>query len=338
MLLVCAAAWYAATVWRGQAFDWQRFAATFRRLNPGYLALAIAFALSTYVGRALRWRILIRPQSPHPNLWKLFVATAIGFTATVLFGRPGEMVRPYLIAKAENLPFSSQLGAWLIERIYDLLMALFIFSFALSQARSIPLEGVGGGLKWVMEIGGEAALALTLVCAALLFAFGRYGEAAQRRVLDALEVFPERWRHRIGSMTAAFAGGLKSCDNASAMVKVFAYSILEWVLIILSYYFIFQAVPETEGFTLLQISIFVGFASFGNVVQIPGVGGGLQIVSVLVLTQLFALPLETASGVALILWAVTFLVILPFGVLLALHQGIRFGKLKLVGQELSQAE
>lgn len=335
-ILVAGAALYLVNVWRGQAFDWQRFWSTFQRLDPWYITLAVAFALSTYLGRALRWRVLIRPQSPHPSLWKLFVATAIGFTATVLFGRPGEMVRPYLIAKAEKLPFSSQMGAWLIERIYDLLMALFIFSFALVQVRSISLEGVGSGLKWVMEVGGGAALVLTLICAGLLFAFGRYSHAMEGRLRDALEVLPERWRERIISVVGAFVGGLESCRNPGAIFQVFIYSVIEWILIILSYYFIFRAVPETGGFTILQIAIFVGFASFGNVVQIPGVGGGLQIVSVLVLTQLFYLPFEVASGIALILWAVTFLVIVPIGLLLALHEGIRIGKLTMVGKELSQ--
>lgn len=299
------------------------------------MAGAVGFALSTYVGRALRWRVLIRTQTRSPNVGKLFVATAIGFTAIVLFGRPGEMVRPYLIAKTEKLPFSSQLGAWLIERIYDLLMALFIFSFALAKVHSIPLPAASEGLKWVMSVGGEAALALTLVCTALLFLFGRYSEAMERRLREALQVLPDRLRYRVTSMTAAFVRGLESCRSLTAVGKVLAYSVLEWVLIILSYYLIFLAVPETGGFTVMQIAIFVGFVSFGSVVQIPGVGGGLQIVSVLVLTQIFGLRLETASGIAVILWAVTFLVIVPVGILLALREGIRLGRLKMMGEELT---
>jgi uncharacterized protein (TIRG00374 family) len=334
-LLALAAAAYLALSWREQAFDWKAFWTTFRRLDPWYMAGAVGFALSTYVGRALRWRVLIRTQTRSPNVGKLFVATAIGFTAIVLFGRPGEMVRPYLIAKTEKLPFSSQLGAWLIERIYDLLMALFIFSFALAKVHSIPLPAASEGLKWVMSVGGEAALALTLVCTALLFLFGRYSEAMERRLREALQVLPDRLRYRVTSMTAAFVRGLESCRSLTAVGKVLAYSVLEWVLIILSYYLIFLAVPETGGFTVMQIAIFVGFVSFGSVVQIPGVGGGLQIVSVLVLTQIFGLRLETASGIAVILWAVTFLVIVPVGILLALREGIRLGRLKMMGEELT---
>ncbi len=44
----------------------------------------------------------------------------IGFTGLALLGRPGELIRPYLIAKQEKLPFSSQIAVWAVERIFDI--------------------------------------------------------------------------------------------------------------------------------------------------------------------------------------------------------------------------
>ena len=44
----------------------------------------------------------------------------------------------------------------------------------------------------------------------------------------------------------------------------------------------------------------MGFVSFGGVVQIPGVGGGTQVVAVLVLTELFGVRLELATSFALL--------------------------------------
>ena len=43
----------------------------------------------------------------------------------------------------------------------------------------------------------------------------------------------------------------------------------------------------------------MGFVSFGSIVQIPGIGGGMQVVSVLVLTELFGVRLELATAFAL---------------------------------------
>ena len=59
--------------------------------------------------------------------------------------------------------------------------------------------------------------------------------------------------------------------------------------------------------------ILLGFVAFGSVVQIPGVGGGMQIATVLVLTEFFGIGLEAASGIALVLWIITFVAIVPIG-------------------------
>jgi glycosyltransferase 2 family protein len=322
-------------MWSGHAFDWAKFGRTFRELHPLWMLGAVLFALSTYWGRALRWKVLIKQQKPHAGLWSLFVATAIGFTAIVVFGRPGEMIRPYLIAKKEKLPVSSQVGAWFLERVYDLLMALFIFGVALVQVKSTAVQ-VGDSLAWVLRLGGHAAGGLATVCVVLLTVFGLFSGWAEKRLRQAAEALPHPLQARVQSMVSAFIQGIQSTSRPMAVLQVVGYSILEWVLIIGCYYCLFLAVPQTAGFTLLDVSIFVGFVAFGSVVQIPGVGGGPQIVSVIILTQLFQVSMEVASGVALLLWAVTFVVIVPFGLLLAVHEGIRFTRLAGIGDELAE--
>ncbi len=91
--------------------------------------------MAGYYGRALRWRILMRPVKADPSLWNLFSATVIGFSAITVLGRPGEFVRPYLIAAKEKVSASSQMAALLLERIYDILIVLAIFGFALGRVR-----------------------------------------------------------------------------------------------------------------------------------------------------------------------------------------------------------
>ncbi|MCP5112969.1 MAG: flippase-like domain-containing protein, partial [bacterium] len=133
MIVTVAVAAVLAYRWNDLGFEWQRFTSTFRHISWPWMALSGVLALLTYLGRALRWRVLIRPVREKPSLWNLFSATAIGFTAIVLFGRAGELVRPFLISAKEKVSFSSQVAAWFIERIYDLLTALLIFGFALSR-------------------------------------------------------------------------------------------------------------------------------------------------------------------------------------------------------------
>ena len=104
-------------------FDWPTFWKEGRKLGqaPGifHILHAIALIFLAYVMRAIRWKIFLKPVRPNASWWKLTAPTIVGFTGLALFGRPGEMIRPYLIARREDLPFSSQLAVWAIERIFD---------------------------------------------------------------------------------------------------------------------------------------------------------------------------------------------------------------------------
>jgi hypothetical protein len=54
----------------------------------------------------------------------------------------------------------------------------------------------------------------------------------------------------------------------------------------------------------------------------------MQLVSVVVLTELFRFSLEVSTGLAVVLWVITFVVVVPFGVALAFHDGIQWRRLR----------
>jgi uncharacterized protein (TIRG00374 family) len=319
----------AAAIWglRQRGFEWAIFWSTFRKLNLWWIAAAGALAFSTYIGRAFRWRVLIQSMSANPSLWNLFSATAIGFTAIVLFGRPGEMVRPYLIAVKERLSFSSQVAAWLLERIYDLLMALLIFGVALSHVRGSGVQ-VGPRIAWVLEVGGVAVGVVAAICLTVLVLLRLFNERMRQRMMDGLAFLPQPYHSRVEGFVSAFTQGVKSTHNQWDVIQILAWSVLEWLIIVGCYWCIFQASPDTAKFRVMDVLIFVGFVSFGAVVQIPGIGGGMQLVSVVVLTELFRFSLEVSSGLAVVLWVVTFVVVVPFGLALAFHDGIQWRRLR----------
>lgn len=333
-ILIAGLFWWAWSTW-GREFEWELFAATFRGLSFPWILLSGVLALATYLGRALRWRVLIRPQKADPGLWNLFTATAIGFTAIVLLGRPGEMVRPYLIGLKERLSFSSQMAAWLVERMYDLMMALLIFGVALSQVRTTGVK-VGESLQWVLATGGYVATGVAVLCLGVFVALRQFGSASERRINDAAGALPQRYRDLVARVASAFSQGVESTRDWRAVAAALAYSVIEWMLIVGCYVCVFKASPSTASLGWLDVLIFVGFVSFGNVVQIPGIGGGMQIVTVAVLTELFGMPLEVSSGMALVLWAITFVVIVPLGLAFAFHEGINWGKLRQIGAGAGQ--
>jgi glycosyltransferase 2 family protein len=304
-----------------------RFAATFRQIDPAWFAASMAVVMLTYVGRAIRWRVMIRPIKPHPSLWNIFHATVVGFTAVVLFGRAGELVRPYLIAKREKVPVSSQLATWFLERIYDLLSVLLLFGFALSRVDRNSTAQIGPNLQWVLQTGGHLAGVLATLCFSLLITFGLFPGFVERQLTGALQILPEPYKSNIVSMVQAFLSGTSSTRRFSFVAQLVAYTFGEWLLIVACFLCVFRSFAVTSSLGFMDSLIVVGFVAFGSAVQIPGIGGGMQVATVLVLTELYGFPLETASGVAILLWVVAFLLVVPFGLALAFHDGLKLRKL-----------
>jgi uncharacterized protein (TIRG00374 family) len=287
----------------------------------------------TYYGRALRWAVFLRPVKPKPSIRNLLSATIVGFTAITLFGRPGEFVRPYLIAVKEKVPLPSQFAAWVLERIFDLLMALLVFAYALSRVQGSGVQ-VGEGLQWVLAFGGKIVTALCAILLVLIAGMRHFARPVQRRLAAALRRLPGHHHERIDRLLTTFVQGVESTRSDGALLMILAYSAIEWLLIAACYWCIAQSFQELLTFTLVDVLIFMGFVSFGAVVQIPGIGGGMQVVAVVVLTQLFGVRFELATAFALLTWISTFVTIVPFGLGLALKEGLDWRGLRRIGQEM----
>lgn len=314
-------------------FAWAEFQRVLSGVRPGWLVASIGLILITYVIRAARWGVMLRPLAPHPvSLWRLLSATCIGFTAVVLFGRAGEPVRPFLIARREKVAFSTQLAAWLVERILDLLMILVIFGLALSQVGRSGLQP-GPKVALAIQTGGWLAGVVGLICLATLIGLRVFRGRVKDRLMEALTFVPDTARYRIHGFLSQFDEGMASTRQGSAVGKLLGYSIVEWTVIAGAFYCVFAGFPALDAMGLTDVLIVLGFVAFGSVLQIPGVGGGMQLTTVLVLTELYGIHVEAASGVALLLWAVNFLIIVPVGLALAFHEGIKWRNMKEVAKE-----
>jgi uncharacterized protein (TIRG00374 family) len=321
-------------LWRlsQSGFEWERFCETFTKLHYGWLSAGILLILLTYIGRALRWKVMMKPFAPHANFRKLVTATIIGFTGIVFLGRPGELIRPYLIAVREKTPFSSQMAIWILERIWDLLIVLAIFGFALSQVHIDP-STLGPSMQWLLRTGGFVVAALCTLCVAVLVMIGIFSDAAQQRIRDAMPAIPQRYRSRVEDVLVAFAGGMRATRSGSFTFQILVYSLAEWAVIVLATWCLLRSFPQTARFSILDGAVFSGFVAFGSIVQIPGIGGGMQVASVVVLTELFGVDLAGATGAAILIWLTMYVFVAPIGVLLAIHEGLKWRELSHLDTE-----
>jgi uncharacterized protein (TIRG00374 family) len=327
LLVLAALAGFVFYRWRTSGFSWSKFLEALQGLDWSWMALALALVLATYAGRALRWEVMLRPLTRQASLPRILSATIIGFTAIVLFGRAGEPVRPYLIARKEGVSFSSQLAAWVLERLLDLLMILVIFGLALSQVAhsNIPASP---RIHAILQAGGYTAGVTGLICLILLVAVRQFQGHVRERLMGALEFLPAPLHARVEKFLASFEEGMQATRSGSSVWMLLIYTAIEWAVIAAAFYCVFRAFPATSGFQVNDVVIVLGFVAFGSVVQIPGIGGGMQIATALALTEFYGLTLEAASGIALILWLVNSVSIVPAGLALAFHEGLRWGNLR----------
>src|SRR2546423_14039025 len=117
LMVLAALVYLQVRTWR--RFDWHRFWAATQHTQKLYLLAGVGLVYFDYYLRAVRWKIMLRPVCK-TTASRLLRPTMIGFTGLALFGRPGEFIRPYLIARRENLPVSSQVAVWAVERMFDI--------------------------------------------------------------------------------------------------------------------------------------------------------------------------------------------------------------------------
>ena len=327
--------WFVRSQVAARSFDWNLLTGTLAKLHWQWLALALVPAFASYYGRALRWAVFLRPLKAHPSIMNLLGATVIGFAAITLFGRPGEFVRPYLIARKEQVPIPSQLAAWVLERMFDLLMALAVFGFSLTRIHTASVH-VGPNLAWVLSAGGRLVGILAGAVLVLLVAMRHFAEPVRRWLIRTLSFLPKRHYEKLEHLITTFVKGVESTRSDGALFLILFYSVAEWALFAGCFWCVAQAYVGTINLTFVDVLIFMGFVAFGSMVQIPGIGGGAQVVAVVVLTELFGTKLELATSFAIFVWILSFVVVVPVGLIWAVTEGLNWRKLRDLGQEASR--
>ena len=313
------------------AFDWHLVLDSLAHMRVAWLLAAVLAIFATYVGRALRWALFLRPLKETPSFANLLSSTIIGYTAITILGRPGEFVRPYLIASKEHLPVASQLAAWVLERIFDLLMALVILGFALTRVHASGVA-VGPTLAWILATGGRVVVVAGGILIVLVLFLRHFAEPARRGLIRVLRFLPETQFLQMEKLVTAFVQGVESTRSDATLLLVLLYSIAEWLLIWACYWCLAAAFRDLS-LTYVDVLILMGLVNFGTIVQIPGIGGGVQLVAILVLTELFRVRVEVATAFAVMLWIFTFVIIVPVGLILTLKEGLDWKRLRRARRE-----
>lgn len=320
-----------------QHFDWARlfqFELTWRHILHGVAYIYIAYFL-----RAVRWKIFLRPVRKEASILGLIPPTMIGFAGLALLGRAGELIRPYLIARRQNLPFASQVAVWAVERIFDIggfTVLMLAGIFLPSKLHTFMLAAPPEIRHWIHLTGyALIALVLGLLSGAVLISYR--GDRIARWVEDRFSHLAENLGHRIAQKIREFTVGLNTIHGPFAFLQLSAVSILMWWVIAMAYKEVTHAYgAPMSDMSATKVLLLMGASMIGSMVQLPGVGGGSQLATISALDHIFDIvPKELAVSCGIMLWLVTFVAVVPVGLLLSHHERLSLRKLSA---ETAQAE
>lgn len=318
--------------WRN--FDWQTFLSQTGHLHWVHIVHGISLIYLAYVMRAIRWKIFLQPVRPKASSIGMIAPTVIGFTGLALLGRPGELIRPFLIARREKLTFSSQLGVWAVERIFDIAAFTVLLLSAVYLAiapRRLPHPAV------FQRVGlAFAALSVGLILGAIVV--HRSGQVIAQWVERRFAHAPSNIGHKISLRIRELCEGLNTIHGPASLFWLSAVSVIMWCMIAVAYKEVTLAYPaQAMRIPQTQVLLLMGSSMVGSLIQLPGVGGGSQLATIAALQHIFGVPEELAASCGIMLWLVTFVAIVPVGLVLAHRERLSLRKLSEESQVAEEA-
>lgn len=344
--LVALVALAALVVWgRGRIhFDFGVFRAQLAMADWRKIAIGFACIYLAYVFRAARWAQLLKHNKKVPPL-SLLGTQVIGFTAVALLGRVADPVRPYLVSKKTGLKLSSQIAVYIVERLFDAGSMALIFSSSILLAAWFGGPGALPHAE-IVKKSGYWGMAITLLGALFLVAVRLAGGAMASFLERALGLASKRLGHAVGERVRSFHTGLDTMRTFSDFGAVAALSLGMWLIIALAYLETaraFSSSPPLATITLAKCMLLLAFSGGASVFQLPVLGWFTQIGLVAAaISSFFGAAPEASTACAAMLLVVTFLGIVPVGLVWAQREHVNLRKITVESEhaeeELTQEE
>jgi glycosyltransferase 2 family protein len=309
-----------------------------RSANYFYLLLAVLTIYACYAIRALRWQKFQSHVGPS-HFWNIYAMNLAGFTALFLLGRAAEPIRPLLISRKEKIPIADTFGIYALERILDAASTAVLASIGLlvfESSSHAAAEGAGSAFEKAARSAGMAFSIAAVVAISALVYLRLHGSAVLERRMQGW-LAAHGWRATVARILLGFARGVQTVRTWGDLFAAIFLSLFHWILVVLCYFLVTKSFGGQLGrLTYSDAMLVLVFTMVGSAVQLPGVGGGAQALSIVAFTRLYGVEQETAVAAAMVLWLITFASCTLAGVPLLLKEGLSLGELRRLRQQEAQ--
>jgi uncharacterized protein (TIRG00374 family) len=310
----------------GRSLDWNEVRSAISRSNPYLLAAAALIISLAYFLRACRWGALLKPLV-RARLADLFAATTVGFTAVLLIGRTGEVVRPVVLPMRDpKVRPSAALVTIMVERIYDTMAILLMFAINLIWFR--PTSGSVKDFEKV-RLAGIVLVVVALFGVAFLTWFRKNSTfviGTLQRVFARWTFMPQRLTKLVIGTLEQLARALRVLVNARELAETIGWTALTWFSILLANVLVIRAFGIPFGF---PETIFVlGWSMAGSVVPTPGGAAGAFHAATAAGLLFLGIPKAEAAGVSIVMHLIDFGPAAVFGFLYVIRGDLSISRLR----------
>ena len=319
-----------------EGFQWSTVEQSLRDARFSLLLLTIATIYVCFAIRSLRWMRFSRTLGTM-HFGNVYSATLMGFTCTFLLGRAGEPIRPVLIAKKDRLSIPRMFGVYVLERVFDTAANAILAGTALLLFERHGLVGGAGGLLIMgARSAGIALLVGLLVLISFLIYFRYHGAEWLGRHLQK-SAWHVGWRGKVVVLLEGFAEGLQGIRTWNDLGALIGLTFVHWFLIVSCYMWVAHAFGgKLAEITFAGAMLLQAFTVVGSALQFPGVGGGAQVATFLVLTLIFGVEKVPAATTSIVVWLLTFASCSLAGLPLLLKEGWSMGDLRKMATAAEQ--
>lgn len=180
----------------------------------------------------------------------LFATTIIGYMMNNLFPRSGEVVRPYMLGKRENISRASAFATIIVERIIDTVMFLLMFGIALIYFKDRITDSIPSIGSAVIIL--SAVIFLMLVW--ILFMMIK-PDTSLKLVKFFTKFLPDKLHSKVDEIFSSLLHGFEVLRKPSLFIRIAIYSLLIWAAYLISTYvpfYSFNILTTGEGTGILR--------------------------------------------------------------------------------------
>ena len=287
--------------WAFISYDFDTVWVALQGVNYWWVVAAVVVETALLYIRAIRWRYFLEPIKK-VSIYNASMATFIGFTAnSIMPGRVGEFLRPYLLAKKEKISKSAAFGTVVIERAIDGLSAvvliLLVFIFVEVPADKAETWGYLKG-------GGYIISAFFLTVSTTLYMLHKKIGWVERLIDFLIGLLPKKIQPKVKEVTESFISGFDVLEHSNHIIAIVIWSIVFWTVaggLNLAFFYAFDLhdIPLIATYLVLVAQV------AGVMIPTPGFIGPYHAATIAALS-FYGVGAELALSIAVVMHATMF--------------------------------